>query len=92
MTKKQIEQIVSETINSLFYTTGSTEGDAAEGDTSRALWLYWGGALAGGGYSYPPKVLNRMKGILKHIIAVASIVLVFICLYFLALFMWAWVR
>jgi soluble lytic murein transglycosylase-like protein len=31
--------------------------DAAEGDTSRALWLYWGGALAGGGYSYPPKVL-----------------------------------
>lgn len=31
--------------------------EAAQGDTSRALWLYWGGALAGGGYSYPPKVL-----------------------------------
>lgn len=32
--------------------------EAAQGDTSRALWLYWGGALAGDGYSYPPKVLN----------------------------------
>ena len=33
-----------------------------------------------------------MKRLLNHIVAVASIVLVFICLYFLALFMWEWVK
>jgi soluble lytic murein transglycosylase-like protein len=32
--------------------------DAAHGDISHALFNYWGGKLAGGSYSYPPRVLG----------------------------------
>ncbi len=32
--------------------------DQNQGDVSAALFAYWGGALAGGSYSYPPRVLE----------------------------------